>query len=314
MRKIYAPSYTLKIVQRWILENILYKLHVSEYCFGYVKGMKCPLVKNAEVHKYNLFIFKMDLKDFFPSISSKRVMALFRSIGYNEEVSAHLTNICTCDNGLPQGAVTSPYLSNLICAKLDIRLQKYCSKRDIAFSRYADDLTFSGNNRDTLKNIYSMVVKIIEDEGYKVNISKTKFITPKSRKSVTGITIANEQLKAPRQLKKSVRSMIHKAIVTCDYNEIDKIRGNIAYISSIEEGYKNKIIEYINKFYDDKATIFNEVVLAFNANKFFKELPDMQLKKTSDFVSIEDTEQFEQYAYEERHDFLVKYGYAKDIE
>jgi len=181
-RKIYSPVYSLKTIQRWVLENILYKIKPSNNCFGYIKGMSCPLTKNADKHKLNMFIMKLDLENFFSSLESKKVLWLFESIGYNKEASVILTNICTCDGHVPQGAVTSPCLSNLLCIKLDLRLQKYCSNRDIVYTRYADDMAFSSNNRDELKKIYHMVCKILENEGFFINKNKIRFMTPKTKK------------------------------------------------------------------------------------------------------------------------------------
>jgi len=257
------------------LENILYKIRCSDCCFGFTKGISSPLVKNAENHRCNLFILKTDLKDFFPSICSKRVWWLFKSIGYNDEVASLLTNICTCDDGLPQGAVTSPYLANLICSHLDIRLQKYCAKREISYSRYADDLTFSCNNKETLVKSYKILSKIVVQENFTINTRKTHLLTPSYKREVVGITISDEKLKASKDMKRIVRSMIHKSIISGDYSCNDKIRGYIAYINSIENDYKSKIIQYIGKFYSYDIVTDMQAVVAFNSNKLFAELNDM---------------------------------------
>lgn len=90
----------------------------------------------AEKHKNNLYVFKLDLKDFYPSIKREKVYYAFANIGYNADVSNLLTNICVVDDELPQGAVTSPYLANLICRKLDLRIAGYCNKRNIVYTRY----------------------------------------------------------------------------------------------------------------------------------------------------------------------------------
>ncbi len=84
----------------------------------------------AEKHKNNLYVLKLDLKKFYPSIKRKKVYYAFLNIGYNADISNLLTNICVVDDELPQGAVTSPYLANLICRKLDLRIAGYCNKRN----------------------------------------------------------------------------------------------------------------------------------------------------------------------------------------
>lgn len=310
-RVIYSPVYSLKVIQRWVLENILYKVKPSNNCYGYIKGIASPLVKNADKHKSNLFVMKLDIEDFFPSLKSNKVLRLFESIGYNREVSVLLTNICSCNGHLPQGAVTSPYLSNLLCIKLDLRLQRYCAKRDIVYTRYVDDLTFSSNNRDELKKTFHMFCKILEDEGFNINKDKTKFMTPKSKKTITGVTIADDKLKAPYEMKKLVRSMIHRAIVTGDYSQLNKIRGYISYISSIEENYKEKITNYIKKFYNDPVTLYGDAVKAYNANKIFSTLDDMEEHKISYFYDFDEIDELGYEDYYRRQDYLCRHGYIQ---
>ena len=101
------------------------------------------LKSNAEYHKKNIFLLEMDIKNFFGTIKEGQVFKLFCNIGYNTKVSTILTSLCTFDGELPQGAVTSPYLANLILYHLDIRLNGLCSRKDIVYTRYADDLSFS---------------------------------------------------------------------------------------------------------------------------------------------------------------------------
>lgn len=315
-RKISEPVYSLKIIQRWILENLLYKMKVTSNCYGFKKSsFGSPLVSNAEQHKNNLFILKMDLEDFFPSISRERVFYQFKMIGYNNYIANILTNICTYDGCLPQGAVTSPYLANLICYKMDNRIEKYCSKREIVYTRYADDLTFSCNNRNLLRNIYGMISKIVGDEGFTVNKNKTTFMTPKSHKCITGVTINDKLIKAPKQLKKMIRAMLHRAIITGDYSNINKVRGYISYIDSIEEGYKEKIINYINNFKDDTITLFPDAVEAFNANKIFKQINNLDHSHIRDFIKDESDHLYYMMVEEQRNTFLNNHGYIeKDIE
>lgn len=304
-RNIHKPSYSMKVIQRWILQEILYKIPPTEYSYGFKKSKGSPLKKNAEVHSENLFIMKMDLKNFFPSVKRKKIYHLFSQIGYNEVVSNLLTNLTTINGMLPQGAVTSPYIASLVCRNLDKRISKYCNKRQIKYSRYADDLIFSSNDKNQVKSIYNMIKKIVEDEGFLLNVEKTKVMTPKIRKSITGVTV-NNGIKAPKKMKKKIRAMIHQAIITGDYTKSNEIKGYIAYISSIEEDYIIKTKEYINGFASKKVCIFEDVVKNFNDNKFFSDLKDFRLKKPSDFVDYEDIDEFSDYQYRERQDFMNK--------
>lgn len=308
-REINAPCKSLKMVQRWVLENILYKARVSQYSIGFVKtGGGSPLVQCAERHRNNLYVLKMDLKNFYPSIRREMVYNQFLQLGYNTYAANLLTNICTLYGKLPQGAVTSPYLSNLVCYKMDIRIAGYCNKRDIIYTRYADDLTFSSDNRDELRKIYGMIKKIVEDQGFILNYNKTQFMTPKGHKRVLGVTINDGMLKAPKKLKKDVRAMIHYQVITGDYTKNDAIRGYIAYINSIEKNYKKKIINYISKYCDDTITLFPDLVKKFNENKMFKEIPDMEVRTASHFVGFEDEANYMEMVNIERENYLSKQG------
>jgi len=310
-RVIYAPKYSLKLVQKWVLHHIFYKIKPSEQCFAYKKGLSNPLKKNAEKHKSNGFVLTIDIKDFFPSFTPKRVFGLFSSIGYNREVAALLTNICTYDDHLPQGAVTSPCISNLLCRQLDYRLQKYCAKRDITFTRYADDLYFSSNDRQLLKKSYTIIVRILKDEGFEINSKKTHFMSPKTRTQIAGVTISDGKLKAPKEMKRKVRSMIHRAIVTGDYSSVNQIKGYIAYINSIEINYKDRIIEYIKSFKNRDVTLFKETIDSFNENKIFNSIEDFVVHSSYDMVDYNDAGEHESYVHDSRESYLKKIGIIK---
>ena len=287
-REISAPVYSLNTVQRWVLNNILYKIKVSPYSYGFIKdGNGSPIVKCAEKHKNNLYILKMDIKNFYPSIKRERIYFKFTNIGYNSSVANLLTNICVFKDSLPQGAVTSSYLANIICRKMDYRIAGYCNKRDIVFSRYADDLTFSSDNREVLKGIYGTIKKIVASEGFAINEEKTRFLSPRCRKRVLGVTINDSNLKAPKETKRTIRAMIYNSFLTKDYSKNPKIKGYISYINSIEPNYKEKVKKYILSLYDCDYTIIKDVVDAFNSNKLFSDLPDMKTHKVEELFKID---------------------------
>jgi retron-type reverse transcriptase len=309
-REINSPCVSLKIVQRWVLENILYRIKASQYSYGFSKENPkgSPLVYCAKKHKNNLYILKLDLKNFYPSIKREKVYYTFSNIGYNSIVSNLLTNICVFNGKLPQGAVTSPYLANLICRHLDLRIAGYCNKRDIVYTRYADDLAFSCDDRELLRKIYCMIKKIVEDEGFSLNEKKTIFMTPKNHKSVLGVTVNDELLKAPKQIKRQIRAMIHYQVVTGDYSMNDQIRGYIAYVDSIENNYKDKCISYLKKLSESNLCLFSDVVEAYNSNKIYKELPDMKNGIITDFVDFNDADDFSDMIYHEHEDYLISHG------
>ena len=279
-RILYVPHLALKVVQRWILKEILEKINVSNQAMAFVPK-KNGLKVNAEYHKKNIFILEMDIKKFFDSIKETQVFQLFCKIGYNTDVSAILANLCTYEDALPQGAVTSPYIANLVTYHLDVRLNGLCSRKDIVYTRYADDLSFSSNNRTKLNSIEKFVQCIVREEGFEINEKKTRYLSNDVKKTITGITINNEELHVDKDFKKKIRAMIFNSIVNKDYSKNEQIIGCIAYVDSIEEGYKEKIFNYIIHITEKEQLKDDiDIVNAFNKNKFFKSLPDMKYEES----------------------------------
>lgn len=278
-RTLHIPSLSLKVIQKWILMEILEKINVSEQAMAFVPK-KNGLKENAEFHKKNIFLLEMDITNFFGTIAEKQVYKLFCSIGYVSKVATVLTNLCTYDGVLPQGAVTSPYIANLVCYHLDARLNGYCSRRDIEYTRYADDLAFSSNNRTLINRVEKFLKYIVAEEGFLINEKKTRYLSNDVKKTVTGITINNEELHVDKNFKRTIRAQIYTSVKVKNYDDNDKIRGKIAYVNSIENCYQKKIIEYIKTIIVKPGLRSNlEVVNEFNKNKLFSILPDMVFTK-----------------------------------
>lgn len=322
-RNISSPTLPMKLVQKWILVNILEKIKVSSQSMAFIKGVSGCKV-NAEYHHNNLYLLKLDLENFFDNIKQKRVYSLFRNLGYNSEIAGILSNICTLKDSLPQGGVTSPYISNLICTKLDRRLEKLCSLRDVTYTRYADDLAFSCDNIDTLKKLKNIIEDIIKDEDFLINIQKTKISSKNVRMRINGITLNADKLKVDKALKRKIRAQIHHMFLKADFSDFEKIKGYISYISSIEPDYKNKIIIYIKKL-TTKLGYHEDIVNAFNKSGFAYLISNsMQFKGIKDFdnfcryldfdeeghpiiYEIEESDFFKQNSeIEKRDDFLKK--------
>lgn len=200
-RSISMPYPTLLFIQRWIKSNILEKVDINDSSHGFIKNKS--IITNANVHVNNKTILKMDITDFFPSINIKRVISVFQNFGYSSKVAYYLASICTLDNQLPQGAATSPTLSNIISKRMDKRLNKLSNSFNILYTRYADDLTFSGHYISP--RIIPLVSKILYEEGFKVNDAKTMLITGKGKKIITGISINSGTLKLPKSKKRLLR-------------------------------------------------------------------------------------------------------------
>lgn len=246
-RIINAPKKRLKMAQKLILKEILEKVPCSNASTAFIKGEN-GLLKNALIHKENLFLLKMDFKDFFQNIKELKIISIFSELGYNPYIAAQLAKLCTYSRRLPQGGICSPYLSNLACYEFDKDILNYCDERNIAYTRYADDLLFSANDLDLLKTLKSDIfifIKKYRTSSFYIDINhkKTKLIKNNAHKKVTGITINDQKIKASKKLKNEIRQNIRYNLI---HNKFDqKLIGKIAYVISIENSeYKSKIFQY----------------------------------------------------------------------
>lgn len=203
-RDIDVPYPALLGVQEWIYENILNKIPVSPFCHSYVSGRS--IKTNVRWHKGQKELIKLDIKDFFPSITINRIIFFFHSLGYGKDISYCLAKICSYNGCLPQGAPTSPCLSNLIVRPLDYRIKCLAKKMKLHFTRYADDIVLSGESISD--STIRLVKKIIEEEGFKVNEEKTRIYRQNSKRIITGINV-RENLSVPREFKRKIRKEIH---------------------------------------------------------------------------------------------------------
>ena len=243
-RKLHAPKPITAWVQRWILQNILERLPVSAAAHGFVKGRS--IVTNAACHVGRELVVSIDLQEFFPSVSSGTVKGLFQWMGYSEEVAGVLARLCTAPGArwrvLPQGAPSSPAITNLICWKLDRRLEGLARKFEASYTRYADDLTFSGSRelKNGMKRFLPLIQAIIADEGFRINKRKVRFARKGRRQTVTGLVV-NERLNVPRAEVRRLRAILHNCArdgVLAQNREgdplfLERLRGQIAYVSMV---------------------------------------------------------------------------------
>lgn len=203
-REINEPLPSLKEIQNWILNEILYNVKISPYAKAYIKGKS--IRDNARFHRKQKKVLTLDIKDFFPSITFRRVLHVFRNIGYREDVAVMLANLCCLDNQLPQGAPTSPMLSNIVASSLDYKIIKYLGKEKIRYTRYADDMTFSGDfdEGDLIKN----VERIANRSGFRINEEKIRVRYRNQRQEVTGVVV-NEKMQMSRKIRHKIRSDVY---------------------------------------------------------------------------------------------------------
>jgi retron-type reverse transcriptase len=228
MRTLSAPHKTLKAAQRWVYDEIVSRFPLSEAAHGFVPGR--GIVTNATPHVGKPVVLNMDLEDFFPSISFYRVRHVFERHGYSGSVATVLALLCTeCPRttaeyagvryevaagprALPQGAPTSPGLSNQVARKLDKRLLGIAAKLGVAYTRYADDLTFSGGEELAGKVGYLMarVRNIARDEGFAVNEKKSRVMRRSAAQTVTGVVV-NDKPSVSRDEVRRLRAILHRA-------------------------------------------------------------------------------------------------------
>lgn len=248
VRIICQPNKKLKGLQSWILVNILNKIQVSPSCKGFRKGSST--LDNALPHIGANTILNLDLKDFFPTVTAKQVYNIFKTIGYNNLISTVFTNICTYEQRLPQGSPCSPMLANLSTWTLDLRIQGYVGKRGISYTRYADDLSFSGLNPTKVVKIIPMIKTIIEDENFKVNHKKTRIAGAARAKTITGLVINENSVGIGKKQYKYLRSKIHHLTLPTEQKNMKllyHVGGWLSYLNSVDKERLKKAKIYIGE-------------------------------------------------------------------
>ena len=224
-RIIFTPATSLKLIQKKLNQVLQCVYQVKPSVHGFVKNKN--IVTNAKAHIGKQYVLNFDLKDFFVSINFGRVRGMFMALPYalNPEVATVLAQICCHDNQLPQGAPTSPIVSNMLCAKLDSQFQKLAKKYRFTYTRYADDITFSTTrpnlpeeiayiittedkeklNKVVLgKDIYS----IIQENNFEINELKVRIQNAQEHQEVTSITV-NTFPNVDRNYIRQIRAMLH---------------------------------------------------------------------------------------------------------
>lgn len=256
-RIISMPNKELLIVQKKIQEKILDNVIIHKNAFGFVKNKS--IIDNAKMHLNKEMILNMDLKDFFPSIHRGRVFYIFKNIcNYDNNTSYCLTKLTTYKNSIPQGAPTSPVISNIVAFMLDVRLSKIADKFNINYTRYADDITFSGNKENINKSLLKIVNDIIEGCGFKVNKKKTRFASYAGRQEVTGLIVNNKEISVPNDYIKKIRQELYyvkkyglkghreKVGFTNKYFK-DHMLGKILFVNQIDSKKGKKLLNEFNK-------------------------------------------------------------------
>lgn len=251
VRVIDIPCMRLKRIQKWILNNILYNFKVDESCVGFIKNKS--IYDNAIQHTNKRCVLNMDIKDYFPSISRKQVFQIFYSVGYAKNVSFYLSKLLTKNDTLPQGSPASPMLSNIVSRKLDNRLKKVSACFGATYTRYADDLTFSGD--ENIKELIPIVEEIVDDENFCINRNKTRYAYYYQRQEVTGL-IVNKGVSVPRKYIKEIKKEIYYCKKYGVSSHLEKTNNNKSFYKEHMYG-KAYFVRMINQSQGD--TILNSL-------------------------------------------------------
>ena len=277
-RTIHAPPNNLLILQSKV-NTILKLVYSPKPCVnGFVDGRN--IVDNATQHLKKRHVLNIDLEDFFPSIHIGRVKGAFMSPPFSvpEEPAEVLAQICTLANGvLPQGAPTSPIISNIICRSLDSELTLFAKEIKVTYTRYADDLTFSTSLYRIPEQLFSInngkvelsrrIVSIIEKHTFKVNLSKVHYSSPLISQRVTGVTV-NEFPNIRRSFTRSILGALHAWEKHGYVNAQQKYSGK--YLSrsgggiNLSHVLKGKIA-FLKMVLDEDSPLFRKTAKRYNA-------------------------------------------------
>jgi RNA-directed DNA polymerase len=277
-RLIEAPKARLKEVQRWVLHEILDQVPAHEAAHGFTPGRSVRT--HARMHTGRRVVLRLDLRDFFAAVPAGRVYGIFRTLGYTHDVAHTLTALCTnsipawvweatdrptqprliqphfwlgrqlATPHLPQGAPTSPALANLAAFRLDRRLTGLSTAFNLRYSRYADDLTFSGPRLAGRANraLIALVTQIAAEEGFRVHPDKSSLRTAAHRQVVTGVVV-NQKLNVARDDYDRLRARLHRLAVdgpgsprSADGVDLQaRLRGQVAWVASLNSGRGEKL-------------------------------------------------------------------------
>lgn len=244
-RYIQTPTDELKFLQKEILWSILNHISLHPAAKGFVRNQS--IYTNAKRHLNSVCIINLDLKDFFPTITKE--MVIERLSPFVESPNA-IAEVVTYQEHLPQGAPTSPYISNIMCLDMDKKFVSLAGNNKARYTRYADDLTFSSKTNTNLDKIIPKVHSIVKHQGFELNYDKVHVMRKGSRQVVTGLVV-NDKVNVQRSKLRKVRAEIHnKEIHGATPDEISTLNGMVAYISSVN---KDKAIEFSDKIKNIKV-------------------------------------------------------------
>jgi hypothetical protein len=248
-RLIMAPKRRLKAIQRRLNALLVSRLPVSEHAHGFRRGRS--IRTGAEPHVGHRVLLQLDLADFFPTIHVGRVRGLLCALGYSFPIATALAVLMTEAERQPvevegvlyhvpvgprfcvQGAPTSPGLANALCLRLDRRLAGLARTHGFVYTRYADDLSFSGDDPSRLRRLRSLVARIVSEEGFRLNPRKTRVARAGRAQRVTGVTV-NQVVGLSRRERRRLRAELHRLTRGEPSPEARRrLAGKLAYVAML---------------------------------------------------------------------------------
>lgn len=286
-REIRAPISNIKIIQQKLNSVFQSTFRVKSCVHGFADGRS--IVSNAERHANKRYVLNVDLKDFFPSINFARVFGMFKAYPYHfpHKVAMVLARICCDEFEFPQGAPTSPVVSNMICAKMDSQLKHLAQVLKCWYSRYGDDLTFSTSKESfpvelatsgpTGTRVGARLEALIKANHFEVNDKKVRLQEFTERQEVTGLVV-NKRPNVQRAYRQQIRAMLHAwqkyGLVSAQENHLTRFRHKHRAPFKTEPRFENVVrgkIEFLGMVRGHQDSIYQRYLSQFNVLKDFPE-------------------------------------------
>lgn len=251
-RTIAQPTPEIKLIQRWLIDNVLTSLPIHKVATAYRDGRS--IADHAAVHTKNRFLLKMDFKDFFNSISVLDIRRYLVEVGKLSAEDAHIVSqlVCWRDKDkkrlcLSMGAPSSPHLSNVILYEFDKKIVQLCRVHKVAYTRYADDLAFSTNKKDVLAIIAQQVREVCNELEYpriQINEKKTVSISRAFKRVLVGLVLTPDgKVSLGRERKRRLRSELNRFTQDrLDEADIPALRGELAFAWSVEKEFVKSLV------------------------------------------------------------------------
>ncbi|MBQ6516034.1 RNA-directed DNA polymerase [bacterium] len=255
-RTIHKPSHALKKVQRFIMRKFL-KPHFKQMTTN----------EAASVHCGKKWIMKLDIKDFFNSITEKQIKDVIKKYvsydNYDSSITYEHTwevfseeqifSVCTLKGKLPTGASTSPYIANLVLRDFDIEIENFCLRYGVRYTRYMDDLFFSTNREQYFLSLVELeVLRLFKELGFEINVPKIKYISSNKCQQILGLGVNNKKPVLTKDTKREYRAYFYNLLAPIQFNNTEEYKkhekelfGHLAYIMSVDKKFYYKMVAYI---------------------------------------------------------------------